>query len=43
MWNLKKHVNELIYKTQTERDLENKLMVIKEERWQEINKLWPLV
>ena len=32
MWNLKKHVNELIYKTQTERDLENKLMVIKGER-----------
>ena len=40
----KQHVNELIYKTETERDLENKLTVIKEERWQEeINKLWPLV
>ena len=41
---LKKHVNELIYKTETERDLESKLKVIKEERWQEeINKLRPLV
>ena len=37
---LKKHVNILVHKTETERDLGNKLTVIKEERWQEeINKL----
>ena len=33
MWNLKSDTYELIYKTETNSDLENKLMVIKGERW----------
>ena len=32
MWNLKYDTNELIYKTNTLTDIENKLMVTKEER-----------
>ena len=36
MWNLKKNdTNELIYKTETLTDKENKLMVTKGERWGE--------
>ena len=31
MWNLKNHTNEPIYKTEIVTDLENKLMVIKDE------------
>ena len=32
MWNLKHDTNELIYKTETDSDIENKLMVTKGER-----------
>ena len=35
MQNLKNDTNELIYKTETDPDLENKLMVTKGERWGE--------
>ena len=31
MWNLKSDTKELIYKTETDSDVENKLMVIKED------------
>ena len=32
MWNLKNSTNEFIYKTETDSDIENKLMVTKSER-----------
>ena len=32
MWNLKNNTNEFIYKTETDSDIENKLMVTKGER-----------
>ena len=31
MWNLKNNTNELIYETETDSDIENKLMVTKRE------------
>ena len=31
MWNIKYDTNELIYKTETDSDIENKLMITKEE------------
>ena len=37
MWNLKNNTNELIYKTETDSDMENKLMVTKQEMRGEIN------
>ena len=33
MWNLKNDTNEVIYKIETDSDLENKLKVTKGERW----------
>ena len=33
MWNLKCDTNELIYKTEIDSDIENKLMATKGERW----------
>ena len=33
MWNLKRWSNEFIYKTETDSDFKNKLMVTKGERW----------
>jgi len=33
MWNLKYDTNEIIYKTEIDSDIENKLMATKGERW----------
>ena len=37
MWNLKNNTNELIYKTETDSQTENKVMVTKRERGGGIN------
>jgi len=37
MWNLKYDTNGLIYKTETDTDIESKFMVIKGERGKRIN------
>ena len=39
MWNLKNNTNESPYKTEIDSDIENKLMVFKEEREEEVDML----